>query len=298
MNNDNKQLEFTGERFTPECEREIWYEHYHRYAFAKKLVKDKDILDIASGEGYGSAILADYAKSVTAIDIDVSSIDHANNKYHKDNLTYQQGSCLQIPCDDNCFDVVVSFETLEHLAEQTQMLAEINRVLKVDGLLIISTPDKKHYSDATGFTNEFHVKELYKHEFQELLDAHWKQQIWYAQAMSFHSVLEKLDNDEIKKRDNCYSSDILDVNNFIQDDKLLNPMYYIVVATKQKKQIVNLPDLHLFADKSQSIYGHYNAVIRAHIEYLNKYTNLKIKYDKLFAIPVLGKILSYFIKNN
>ncbi|VAW35592.1 hypothetical protein MNBD_GAMMA01-528 [hydrothermal vent metagenome] len=290
-------LEFTGERFTPQCVREIWYEHYHRYAFAKRLVADKNVLDIACGEGYGSDILAQYAKTVVGIDIDDASVTHAKTQYSRNNLTYIAGSCLDIPLDDASINVVVSFETLEHLAQQQEMLAEINRVLTSDGLLIISTPDKKYYSDATGFANEFHVKELYKDEFKQLLDRHWKEQIWYSQALSFNSIMEKFGD-----KQQTYSSDILnDSNSFIEDDPLIKPMYYIVIATKAKQFLPSLPALHLFADTEQSIYGHYNAVIRAHILYENKYRKLKSKYNKLksqhnkwLSIPILGRIIKHF----
>jgi len=283
---DKNKLKFTGERFTPECEREIWYEHYHRYAFAKRLVKNKKVLDIACGEGYGSYILSHYAQSVVAVDIDPLTIEHAKNKYEIKNLTFIEGSCLSIPLEDASIDVVISFETLEHLAEQSEMLKEFNRVLKTDGLLVISTPEKKHYSDETGFDNEFHVKELYKHEFQQLLDKHWANQNWYSQAMAFHSILEKLEDN----KKSC-SFDILDKLDFVEDKKLLKPMYYIVIAAKEKKLLPQLPDIHLFADKVQSIYGHYNAVIRAHISCEKKYEDLKKKYNKIISIPVLGKII-------
>ena len=289
-------LEFTGERFTPQCVREIWYEHYHRYAFAKRLVADKSVLDIACGEGYGSHILAQYAKTVVGIDIDGVSVAHAKTQYNRNNLTYIVGSCLSIPLDDASIDVVVSFETLEHLAQQQEMLAEINRVLTSDGLLIISTPDKKYYSDATGFTNEFHIKELYKHEFKQLLDRHWQEQIWYAQALSFNSIMEKMDYKQQQ-----YSSDILGGNSFIEDDKLIKSMYYIVIATKQNKSIPDLPDLHLFADKTQSVYAHYNSVIGELIANGKEYYKLKEQYEKLksqqnrwLSIPILGRIIKHF----
>jgi len=281
--NDNK-IDFTGERFTPECEREIWYEHYHRYAFAKRLVANKRVLDVASGEGYGSHILAQYAQSVIGVDIDKTSVEHANKKYQYNNLQYIQSSCVNMPIDDASIDVVVSFETLEHLAEQKEMLAEIDRVLKPDGLLVISTPDKKHYSDATGFSNEYHVKELYQHEFKALLDCHWSQQAWYAQSLSFHSTMQRLNPDK-----NTYSTDIMHDNKFIQDDAIVKPMYYIVIATKQENKSLDLPDLHLFADFEQSIYGHYNAVIREHIKYKNK-------FEKCLKIPIIGRIVKYLIK--
>jgi len=285
------ELEFTGERFTPECEREIWYEHYHRYAFAKDLVQDKLVLDVASGEGYGSFLLADTAKTVTGVDIDNISIEHAKGKYNKENLSYRQASALELPFEDNHFDVIVSFETLEHLVQHQEMLAEFNRVLKTNGILIISTPDKKHYSDDTGFDNEFHVKELYKHEFKALLDNHWPAQKWYAQGMAFHSIMQELDSEELS-----YQSEILSDDALIQNSELVKPMYYVVIATKINENLPQSARLHLFADKSQSVYGHYNAVIREHINYLNRYNKLNKSIQKLVKIPVLGRLIKNILK--
>jgi len=288
-----QKLEFTGERFTPECVREIWYEHYHRYALAKNFVNNKKILDAACGEGYGSHILAGYAKNVIGVDIDEKSIFHAKEKYKKSNLKYIQASCTNLPFDDNSFDVIVSFETLEHLAEQQHMLIEFNRVLKNDGLLMISTPDKEHYSDATGFTNEYHVKELYKDEFKTLLDTHWKNQQWYSQAMTFNSVIEKHDSTT-----NRYSTDILSGEELQSNKPMLTPMYYIVLATNNNQIEFQYPDLHLFADKQQSVYEHYNKTIKDYIYLANKYNALIKKIDKWYSIPILGKIIKFLDKRH
>jgi ubiquinone/menaquinone biosynthesis C-methylase UbiE len=254
-------------------------------------VQDKVVLDIACGEGYGSYILANNSKSVIGMDIDSSSITHANNKYNAKNLEYKQGSCLSIPLDDKSVDVIVSFETLEHLAEHDTMLSEFNRVLKNDGIVVISTPDKKYYSDATGFTNEFHVKELYKDEFKSLLDAHWNQQIWYSQDLSFNSIMEK-----VETNGSNYSSDILNGNDFIKDKNIIKPMYHIVIASKNKVHLSELPDLHLFADTEQSIYKHYNEVIKNVIDYGEQLNKLRSNHQKLLAIPVLGSLIKYFEK--
>lgn len=286
--NDNNSLEFTGERFTPECVREIWYEHYHRYAFVKRLVKGKRVLDAACGEGYGSDILSQYAKQVTGIDIDTKSITHAQVRYKKENLDFINESVTQLPCADNTFDVIVSFETLEHLEQQQEMLCEFNRVLKDDGLLIISTPDKKLYSDETGFDNEYHVKELYKSEFKNLLDQHWKAQSWYAQAMCFNSILEKIDS-----KDRQYSTDILNQELIQHDMSLLIPMYYVVIVSKDIKNLPNTPDLHLFADKQQSVYEHYNKTIKDYIYLANKHNALVKRHEKWLSTPILGKVLKF-----
>ncbi|CAN5443719.1 hypothetical protein BH10PSE18_BH10PSE18_14610 [soil metagenome] len=163
-------IDFTGERFVPTESGEIRFEHMHRYALAARFCKDKDVLDIASGEGYGAALLARQARSVVGVDISGEAVQHAQRTYEgRTNLTYLQGSATAIPRPDASVDVVVSYETIEHLAEQEEMLAELRRVLRPDGLMIMSSPNKKVYSEDRQYVNEFHVKELYFEEFDALL---------------------------------------------------------------------------------------------------------------------------------
>ena len=148
-------LQFDGERFLPECEREICYEHWHRYAFAAEFVKNARVLDAACGEGYGSYLLADTAEKVVGVDVSDAAITHATSRYAQaDNLEFAVQDVTRLDFADNSFDVVVSFETLEHLAAQDVMLAEFRRVLKPEGLLIISTPDKAIYTDLLGADND------------------------------------------------------------------------------------------------------------------------------------------------
>ena len=160
-----KPLEFTGERFTPECVREIWYEHFHRYVFACEQVDGLKVLDAACGEGYGSALLATRAASVTGVDVSPQAIEHAQSRYSGDSLEYRVADCLDLPFDDDTFDCVVSFETLEHLEDHDRLLSEFRRVLKNNGFLLISSPDKAIYTDRLKNENEFHLRELYRNEF-------------------------------------------------------------------------------------------------------------------------------------
>jgi ubiquinone/menaquinone biosynthesis C-methylase UbiE len=164
----------TGERLEVTDLSENTAEHLHRYALARTFCINKAVLDIASGEGYGSYLLANQALKVTGVDLDAAVVTAANRKYVLPNLQYKQGDATKIPCDDNSFDVVVSFETLEHHAMHHEMMAEIKRVLKPSGTCIISTPDKLIYSDKKNYANPFHVKELYKQEFVQLLSGYFK----------------------------------------------------------------------------------------------------------------------------
>ena len=182
-------MEFTGERFVPEVQGNIELEHLHRYLQACELVSGQVVLDIASGEGYGSAILAGRAAKVLGVDISEEAVTHARNRYVRDNLEFLVGNCTSIPLPDASVDVVVSFETIEHHDQHELMFQDIKRVLKPAGLLLISSPDKYNYSDEPGFTNSYHVKELYQHEFKQLLNTHFANAVYYGQRVVYGSVI-------------------------------------------------------------------------------------------------------------
>jgi len=169
-----KSKKIKGERLETGQLSDSSSEHLHRYALACLLTEDKSVLDIACGEGYGSHLMAKKAKYVGGVDLDNVTVQAAAKKYQAPNLEFKQGNATEIPYEDHVFDVVVSFETIEHHDKHTEMMHEIKRVLKPSGICIISTPDKMEYSDKKNFNNPFHVKELYRHEFRSLLSGHFK----------------------------------------------------------------------------------------------------------------------------
>src|SRR6476646_11769522 len=143
-------LEFTGERYVPGTVGEIAHEHWHRYAFARSFVGGRRVLDVACGEGYGSALLGGVAAHVTGVDIDLRTLAHARAAYAgRANVEFIEGSAAALPLPDASVDVVVSFETIEHLPalDQPRMLAEFARVLSSDGFLILSSPNRPEYSE-------------------------------------------------------------------------------------------------------------------------------------------------------
>ena len=85
------------------------------------------------------------------------------------NLEFREADCAALPFADASFDAVVSFETIEHIAAQEAFLDEVRRVLRPDGLFILSCPNKTEYTDKRGVVNEFHVRELYRDELAALL---------------------------------------------------------------------------------------------------------------------------------
>lgn len=182
-------MDYTGERYHPEQSGDIALEHKHRYLMACQLAKGLRVLDIASGEGYGSALLASVAAHVTGVDISEQAVIHATQKYALPNLEYRHGSATAIPLPDASVDLVVSFETIEHHDQHEAMLQEIKRVLRPGGLMYMSSPDRVEYSDIPGFKNAFHVKELTKDEFVDLVKKHFANYIVSGQRVLYGSVI-------------------------------------------------------------------------------------------------------------
>ena len=100
-----------------------------------------------------------------------SSVAHAEANYQRANLRYLQGDALALPLPNDLVDVVVSFETLEHLGDHARFLAEVHRVLRPQGLFIVSTPDRAVYSAPGSDPNPYHVLELTQPEFLALLES-------------------------------------------------------------------------------------------------------------------------------
>jgi len=246
-----KKLLPTGERLLPEMnDPAIMIEHLHRYALAKLLCTEKIVLDIASGEGYGSDILSQSAKEVIGVDIDEDSVLHANNKYKRENLHFKKGSTDSIPLGDRSVDLVVSFETIEHHDKHHEMMAEIKRVLKPDGVVILSTPDKKYYSDIPGYKNPFHVKELYKNEFFDLVAQYFPFVQQFGQSAGIASILFPIGEGSLK---DAWSAGGDESNLSISDS--LHPLYLIAIASQSKidYKAISVFDGSVIRDKARRV---------------------------------------------
>lgn len=232
-------MDFTGERYVPTVGGEIRQEHLHRYALASTLVAGLRVLDIACGEGYGSAMLAAQAGHVVGVDISEETVAHATAAYASPGrIEFRVGSAAQLPLETGSVDAIVSFETIEHHDQHEAMFAEFVRVLRPGGLLVLSSPNKAIYSDEAGYHNEFHVKELYFDELDQLARRHFSQVAYLGQRFATGSTILPLAPDgtpasRIGEGAGLWTDDGTAVVQ--RSPGLAAPVYYLLLATRGKK---------------------------------------------------------------
>ena len=159
---------FTGERLTTAIGGQVQIEHYHRYLFARALVPDLDVLDVASGEGYGSALLAQVARSVIGVEYP-SDRAGRRRQFSAIEPAVPAGRRARAAARRRCVDVVVSFETIEHFDRQDDFLREVRRVLRPDGSVHRQHTGSRRVFPGRAAANPFHVHELSRHRVRHLL---------------------------------------------------------------------------------------------------------------------------------
>lgn len=179
-----------------------WGEHAARYVFALPYVGGKSVLDIACGTGYGLALLGKVARHVTGVDVDPVAAKEALSECGE-NQAVLLGDGLLLPFANETFDMITSFETLEHLHERNKFLSELNRVLRKGGLLILSTPNANYTNPVNGKpSNPFHIYEYTPRELRAELESHFHLDLFFGQTLNaeirispFEDAQMRLSND-------------------------------------------------------------------------------------------------------
>jgi ubiquinone/menaquinone biosynthesis C-methylase UbiE len=163
-------------------------EHLARYRFAAEMTEGKTVADIACGTGYGTQMLAKRgASSVLGMDLSKEAVAFALDHYDAANATYSVGDAQQLTAlQDSQFDLVVSFETIEHLPDVEAYLDEMARIIRPGGDFLVSTPDRRIASVMYRFLgrpqNKYHVREYTERDLLELLSTRFHIKACYGQA--------------------------------------------------------------------------------------------------------------------
>jgi ubiquinone/menaquinone biosynthesis C-methylase UbiE len=214
------------ERFDPSGEAGtlIDSEHRARYYFGAQVVEGKEVLDASCGIGYGLEILSQAgAASVTGVDISAEAIGEAKSRFGKFAAELVEADLRKLPFEDDSFDAVVSFETIEHIEEPKAALAEIDRVLRPDGILVISSPNPDGYVGG----NEHHVHEFRPAELRDAVGGLRKNLAGFRQDAWLGSAIRPIDDEEADR-------EVLRTGKTEEE-----PPYSIVVASDEA-----LPKLH------------------------------------------------------
>jgi len=167
-------MDFTGERYVPGAgTSDVQHEHMHRYRIGSKLAAGKRVLDLGSGEGYGAALLSAVAASVTGLDAAQHAVAHAAARYRNAGIEFVVGSAEDPPLPSASYDLITCFELIEHVDDQSAVMASAERLLAPGGVLLLSTPDRATYNASLVQPNEFHVRELDQSELEQLLRPHF-----------------------------------------------------------------------------------------------------------------------------
>jgi SAM-dependent methyltransferase len=247
------KLEWTGERFLPWIRNAtLAYEHLHRYAFAARFAKGKRVLDLGSGEGYGANILALTASFVMGVDIDGEAIRHASDKYRKDNLRFEVGGFDRVPViEAGSFDLIVCFEAIEHVPNHDELLIEVKRLLRPNGLFIVSTPNKSVYRNESPEENPYHVSELEPEEFRQLLLRYFRETRLLGQRIQPTSSIWPLESRGSDAIEGWTVERGADEFEFIGNEKRV-PLYVVALASDSDAGL--LPAGSVLIDSSNELF--------------------------------------------
>ncbi len=240
MNNNKENMKFSGERFVPgNSGRRVEADHVERYRFLEPYVKDKKVLDIACGVGYGSRLIMEAGASrYIGVDISEESVQYAKQQFRSENVSFIAADICNFKSIES-FDVVICFETIEHVSCYRSALKNLFSVLSPGGVLIISSPNRLitspkalHLADKP--VNKFHTQEFIPNELvNELIATGFyvnqdgvfgQRQRWLYSNKHIQSLIRL--------------TRFPDIFAFITSPKLtpvkyLTPRYFIVVARKE-----------------------------------------------------------------
>jgi len=152
----------------------VYLFHVVTYDYVRELVSGKEVLDFGCGTGYGTARLAKHCSRIVGIDISADAISYAQRSFKDSNLQYlaiKPVESQRLPFPQSSFDVVLSFQVIEHVRDENAYLAEIKRVLRPGGLFVVATPDRSsRLFPLQKPWNMWHLREYSEETFKTLLE--------------------------------------------------------------------------------------------------------------------------------
>jgi ubiquinone/menaquinone biosynthesis C-methylase UbiE len=247
---------FGGERLESKSElsRNNLVEHLARYEL---VVGDpqKTVLDIGCGSGHGSSCLSKKFKKVYGVDVSAEAVRYAKENWQEDNIDFVVGSATAIPFPDSTFDTAVAMEVFEHIEHWEDFLLELRRVVKKDGEIYISTPNKDIYSPGTAKPiNPHHFFEMTEPEFRKAIgdkfeikkffgqrtpiyNDHWIWKVVNPFLRTFRSIISYKLNNAIKLRTINWIKPELSLSDivFFEEEPMIRKSRFFVILCLNRK---------------------------------------------------------------
>ncbi len=200
-------LSLTGERTLPDVPAEnYWYRrHLAVYEWIAARVAGARVLDMACGEGYGSAVLARAAQSVVGVDANPEAYEHARLRYSGPGLSFERG-LVETWGEAGAFDAITFLQTIEHVQDPVAVLAHFKDLLADGGTAFISTPNLLTLAPAGAekSDNPWHVREYRAHEFRELCESVFESVevfgLYHARKLRVHELALRFGWDAVHTR--------------------------------------------------------------------------------------------------
>ncbi len=162
---------------------EAAYDRLTGYGFARRYAEGKIVADIGREEvGYGSRLLAETAESVTGVSDLPEAVALASAAHSAPNVSYRRANLPELPLSEGYFDVVVALGVVERLERPEDLVKEAKRILKEDGVLVISASDRQNNTNDRNRAGIDGQREMYAPEFRELLERHFGHVRMYRQG--------------------------------------------------------------------------------------------------------------------
>jgi 2-polyprenyl-3-methyl-5-hydroxy-6-metoxy-1,4-benzoquinol methylase len=171
---DHKLLDDTGERILPTKEGEtslVYARHRFAYQYVSQFVAGKEVVDIGCGTGYGCSLLSEKSERILGIDYDASAVDYCQKNYGKSNIEFRNINACSLKLNEQ-FDVAISFQVIEHIADLSEFIQRIKNVVRPNGTIFISTPNVRKTEKTD---NPFHCNEMDYGRFNSLLSQNFDQ---------------------------------------------------------------------------------------------------------------------------
>lgn len=212
----------TGERIRPDNFQStedyiLWLRHLFAYTFVeKKILNDHIVLEVGCGEGYGTSIISKNSFKTIGLDVDKKTILHATKRYKTTKCIFKHYDGVNIPYCDNTFDVIISFQVIEHIEADINFISEIYRVLKKNGLFFVTTPNKTYRLKPNQKPwNRYHKREYDSGQLKKVLLNDFSDIKVY--GIKGCTEIQKIENDRIKKILYITYLDVLHLRSYIPE---------------------------------------------------------------------------------